>query len=544
MDDTGPYPRMLASLRKTFNDRLPAGLTTTADSRLQRTLSHYIREVARVKGRIDEQEILRESYDSMTGWFRRNTSQLSPIFRQGAEPPRIPPVIEHAVAPDLGSGLNAIGSQPWQDSQDDPIVLFERLKNQRPLSTPLVPSPVSIPELQPLETRLKAAGAVQQKDVLQKQEDVVKYRDTETNLILSSKDRDWLNGPATQNRYNFSVQFDSTRPQRTGTMPTLMQRLRNIVRIEFVKAILPVEALRMVIPRGCTSETTPCEPTVTNSFFSVLGLPSVTVLLDEHQGNNVGTSNNIDRSLAVCQYDATWRSDQGAANGSRGYTLFIPKFMKAQRVYAPTPLSNFQRLSFQLTDPDAHQLSTCPDSNRIERIVNGTDVSGTSCYRDASGDYLFIQTKEYFPVWAYSQLDVVVFDGLTYGATDSGYTAAGKALLEWLQRSEGHIVVGTAWGSEVDSAGSPILADGANSCGYANFLVVRNRFTDPTSGGCSLLPFTGSAETEAAFFVDVRKYPADWQGGGVLNLSRQVQITLRVITREYDGASNLRPDNV
>lgn len=543
MDDS-PSARMLASLRKTFNERLPAGLTTAADSRLQRTLSHYIREVVSKKGHMDEQEILRESYDSMAGWFRRNTSQLSPVFRQGAEVPRPPPTdqIEHAVAPDLGSGLNAIGSQPWQDTHNDPLDLFERFKTQRAALPE--PSPLSIPELQPLETRLKAAGPVQQKDILQKQEDVVKYRDTETNLILSSKDRDWLNGPATQNRYNFSVQFDSTRPQRTGTMPTLMQRMRNIVRIEFVKAILPVEALRMVVPRSCTSDTVPCEPTTTNSFFSVLNLPSVTVLLDEHQGNNVGTSNNIDRSLAVCQYDATWRSDHGAVNANRGYTVVIPKFMKAQRIYAPTPLSNFQRLSFQLTDPDAHQLSTCPDSNRVAHIVNGADVSGSSCYRDGSGDYLFIETTEYFPVWAYSQLDVVMFDGLTYGATDSGFAAAGKTLLEWLQRSEGHVVVGTAWGSEVDASGRPILIDGANSCGYANFLVIRNRFADPTTGGCDLLPFTSSTETEADFFIDVRKYPADWQGGGVLNLSRQVQITLRVITREYDGASNLRPDNV
>jgi hypothetical protein len=538
MDDS-PSARMLASLRKTFNERLPAGLSSAADSRLQRTLSHYLREVVSKKGHVDEQEILRESYDSMAGWFRRNTSQLSPVFRQGAEAPRAPPVIEHAVAPDMGSGLNAIGSQPWQDTHDDQLDIFERFKSQR---TPPVPSPVAIPELQPLETRLKAATATQQKDILQKQEDVVKYRDTEVNLILSSKDRDWLNGPSTQNRYNFSVQFDSTRPQSTGALPTLIQRLRNIVRIEFVKVILPVEALRMVVPRKFVSETVPCEPTTTNAFFSVLGLPSVTVLLDEHQGNNIGTSNTIDRSLAVCQYDATWRSDCGIVNGSHGFTAFIPKFMKAQRVYAPTPLSNFQRLSFQLTDPEAHQLSTCADSNRIARIVSGADVSG-SCYYDASGEYLFIQATEYFPVWAYSQLDVVVFDGLTYGATDPVFQTAGKALLEWLQRPEGHVVVGTAWGAYDDPvARGPDLLDGANNCGYSNFLIIRNRFADPTTGDCALLPF--STGSEADFFTDMRKYPKDWQGGGVLNLSRQVQITLRVITREYDGASNLRPDNV
>jgi hypothetical protein len=38
-------------------------------------------------------------------------------------------------------------------------------------------------------------------------------------------------------------------------------------------------------------------------------------------------------------------------------------------------------------------------------------------------------------------------------------------------------------------------------------------------------------------------FPAAYQYGGVLNLSRQVQIVLRVICRELDPATNIRPDN-
>lgn len=498
MDDNGPFQRMLSSLRQTFNQRLPAGLTEIADARLKRTLNHYIGQVQKAKGDVDEQEVLRESYDSMASWFRRNTEQIG--LPRASEPP------------------------PAHEPQPSPQGIAE-------LPTIAIP-----PQVQPVQP-------VQAKDVLQKQEDVVKYRDTEYNLIVSSRDRDWLNAPASQNRYNFSVQFDSTRPQRTGAMPTLMQRLRNIVRIEFVKAILPVESLRTVIPRACTSPAQPCTPTATNSFFSVLALPSVMVQLDEHQGNNVGTTNATDRSLAVCQYDATWRSDHGVSNGSRGYTLFIPKFMKAQRIYAPAPLANFQRLSFQLTDPDEHLLSTCPDSNKIAYILGGCDVSG-SCYSDAMGDYIFLQTTEYFPVWAYSQLDLITLDGLAYASTTATLDAAGKELIAWLQRSEGHVVVGTAYGTYSGGAGEPVVYDGANACGYANFIVIRNRFTNPASGACSLDYFTGAAGTEPAFLTSVRQYPAAQQSGGVLNLSRQVQLTLRVITRDYDGASNLRPDNV
>jgi len=496
--DAGPYQRMVTSLRQTFTQRLPAGLTPAADARLARTVSHYLREVLGAKGVIDEQEILRESYDSMAGWFRRNTEHLSPATESFAD--------------------------PLQSS------------SQRPLRTIPVPSPHSMPELQPIETRAPAERTGQTPAVLQKQEDVIKFRDTEFNLIISSKDRDWLNGPTTQNRYNFSVQFDTTRPQKTAVMPTLMQKLRNIVRVEFVKAILPVESLRPVLPRVCSGTAGTCQVTGTNSFYSILSQPTVSVLMGEYTGNNVGTANAIDRALAVCQYDATWRSDHGATNASRGFAVVIPKFLKAQRTYAPTPLANFQRLSFQLLDANDQQLSTCPDSNRLASVLWGWDVSG-SCYADPSGSYLFLQTKEYFPVWAYSLLDNVLVDGWTAPSVPGV-----RELREWLQQPAGHVVVGVGYGEYEGAGATPIvISDGGNSCGYANFVIVRNRFLDPTGGGCALNPFT---DDDHAFATTVREISQLEQGGGLLNLSRQVQLTLRVITRDFDSASNLRPDNV
>ena len=575
MDGTAsPYDRMLDSLRQNFNTRLPSGLTSAADSRLQRTLGHYIREIIRVQGSLNEQDILRETFDSMAGWFRRNTAQLSPVFQDGRSPVAAqlatpPPVIEHAVAPDLmpGGAFNAIGERPWLDTNDDPIAMFERLKASRapaippaPVGAPM-PSPLAIPELQSLETRRDLAresaiskaqipkavdtrAPIQQKDILLKQEDIVKYRDTEYNLVINSKDRDWIHGPLTQNRYNFSVVFDPTRPQQSGQTPTLMQRFRNIVRVEFVKAILPVEALEMVVPRDCTTE--PVEDKPTNAFYSVLALPSVNVVLDEHVGNNYGTNDGIDRSLAICQYDATWRTDNyhSRQNTNRGYTLFFPKFMKAQRVYAPTPLSNFQRLTFQILGPENLPLSTCPDTNQIEVVAFGSNIEGISCYADASSEYIFLKSRRYFPVWTYSQLDKVALGGLTFTSTTPSTQSAGEAAIEWLQRPEGHIVIGTAYGDL--SGGVPYVTDGANDCGYANWIIIRNRFTDPanTSAGVCERDYFAPADNDAQLATELLYYPAQFQGGVVLNLSRQVQLVLRVITRDFDAASNLRPDNV
>jgi hypothetical protein len=86
------------------------------------------------------------------------------------------------------------------------------------------------------------------------------------------------------------------------------------------------------------------------------------------------------------------------------------------------------------------------------------------------------------------------------------------------------------------------VTDGAQTCnGYANWLIVRNRFNDPTDTGvCTRSAFGAS---EATLVDELRTYPPSYQEGGVLNLSRQIQIALRVITREMDATTNVRADN-
>jgi hypothetical protein len=545
MDDTGGvYQQLLADLRKRFAQKLRGPMTDTADKRLQRTLRHYIQEIFRVQGTLTEQDVLRETFDSMASWYRRNTVHLSPATST-------PIAGDIDMDASVAAALSSFGSTPLDQLTDseadpDPLALFERLKATRAptagqQSTP-APIPIRVPELESVETRARTASA-QPKDFLQKQEDIVKYREVEYNLIVNSKDRDWLHS-MDQNRYNFSVVLDSaSRPQGKGAQATIQNRFRNIVRLEFVKALLPVEGLDVVVTRDCEA----AEPSAVSdtAFYSALAFPSVNVMLDEIQGNNYGTNDIIDKSLAVCQYDATWRSDalNTGRSTNRGYTLFFPKFMKAQRVYQPTPLANLQKLSFQVLTPENQLLSKLPDSLAIQSILFSRDISG-SCYSDASGEYLFLRTKKWFPLWSFSQLDRVLFDGLTFTSTTSAITQGGSALIRWLQRVDGHAVVGVA--HILDDTGLPIaVQDGANDCGYANLIVVRNRFKDPTaSGDCGLDLFTGAVLTEEVLAQEFRDYPAAYQDGGVLNLSRQVQLVLRIITREMDSTTNVRPDNV
>lgn len=549
----GPHQRMLESLRDTLGKRLPAGLSPAADSRLQRTLGHYVREVIRVQGSLNEQEVLRETFDSMAGWFRRNTGAIrgSPLVVPAATPP-LPPSFQPAVSPEPALSF----AVPLEEQ--DPIALFERIKAARagaPIPSVSTPIPLLPTELQPLETRPVGpvtglppgfAGIAQPKDFVQRQEDVVKYRETEYNLILNSKDRDWL-AATTENRYNFTVQLDSVaRPQGTGAQATITNRFRNIVRLEFIKAVLPVEGLEVAVPRDyCTSEGGPVA-VPEQAPITVLGLPFIQVMLDEYPANNVGTNPTADKSFAVCQYDATWRSDATTiTTNSRGYTLFFPKFMKAQRVYAPAPLASLNKLSFQLLNPENLTLSPAPDALRVARVIWGShaDVSG-SCYDTSGGaadaEYLFIETTTWFSLWSFGRNDRVTLKDLTFTSTDSSRQKAGEALNQWLERDEGHIVVGIGFR---DTSGN--FVDGWNDCGYANTVILRNRFVDPTTGACERYLWTGAAGTEATLANEMAAYnTTGYQRGGILNLSRQVQLFLRVITRDVDPGSSTRPDNI
>jgi len=486
--------------------RLPQGLSDSADIRLQRTLHHYIREILRVQGTMNEQEILRESFTSMAQWFRRNTEHLVP----------------EVTAPSVSS---------ISHSRDLPVTAQASLQVQ--------PSQVQPSQVQPSQVQ---PSQVQPKDFLQKQEDVVKYRETEYNLVINSKDRDWVNSKS-QNRYNFSVQLGGTRPQGVQLQTTLTHQFRNITRIEFIKAVIPVEGLD-VIPLQIYEPSGSSAPSYgpDQAFYSALAMPYVQVMMDEIVGNNYGTNDTIDRSLAICQYDAAWRSEVVSVGTltNRGYTLFFPKFMKAQRVYAPTPLASLQQMSFQILAPENQLLSKSSDAAALQTVLfsNHLDLSSNSVYAphsDVSGDYLFINTSSWFSLWSFAQIDRVQLAGLSVDPNPSALE-----FLRWIQREEGHVVVGIA---HTNISHSPhTIDDGPNECGYANWIIIRNRFLDPSKheGACNRNTF-GSLDDERTLATILQSAKI---GGAILNLSRQVQLVMRIITRELDPTSSLRPDNV
>ncbi len=373
--------------------------------------------------------------------------------------------------------------------------------------------------------------------VVIKDDDVVSYKEIESNLILYSADRDWVTNEKS-NRYNFSVNFDpANNRQGFGPSPASNMKFKNIVRLEFVKAILPAEGLDVIIKQESAGDSPDyLNPTYsTNINTSALSFPFITLHVDEYRGNNYGTDNHLDNAFAVLQYDAMWAMDHTNNIANRGYIAFIPKNLKAQRVFTPTPLSTLARLSLRIERPDGTLLQTGLDTHVVNYVYSSANVPNTSVFYTgvAPGRYLFVRTNKYF-----SKFDVQVGDRIlfkNFEAVSVGFPSSAADMNVFMNQESGHLVAGIAF--DTDGAGAG-LADGTNNVGYANYIIIENRMEDPTTGSTDVSEFGGAGNFEDFMNTDPSFY------SNLINLNRQTQFVFRVITRELDPESRLRPDNL
>jgi len=387
-------------------------------------------------------------------------------------------------------------------------------------------------------------------DNLIPQDDILTYKENEYNLFIWSADRDWLNDSRTrdsvQNRYNFVVNFDpaNNRPgQLFGVNAAASIKFKNITRIEFVKAILPVEGVNNIVRKlGTTTYDVSLN-------VNILSFPYLNLYVKELDNNGYGTDFYFERSFGTLQYDANWISDNNVATKG-GYLAMIPKFLKCQKVYHPTPLSTLQKMSIRLERPNGNLVSDIPDTFDVSGLVSSKylgscpagSVTSTTKYVDTSGYYIWIETTSYFSRFAVNTGDWVRFQGLTMPASYTGNQAAIQDMLNWLQTND-HLVVGVAYNRKVATTGVSYYTDGNNTVGYANYIIIQSRFNDPTTGSILPTAFGGLGSSANDTFLSSlcgNKLTA----GKFINLSHQTHLVFRIITRDLDSTSRLRPDNL
>jgi hypothetical protein len=337
------------------------------------------------------------------------------------------------------------------------------------------------------------------------------------------------------------------------------------------------------------------------------------VRIPELNVNGYGTNDGINNAFAAISYDAYWTSDSTALN--KGYARMIPKFLKCQKVYYPTPLATLQRLTFEIQRPDGTPVSTTSDSLTVSMVLMPTNGSSSTNYKAtgaATYEWIWLQTSAYFSQFMVTQGDRIVLKAVNFNSTLLPYAGV-QDLINYLTQPQGILVsaIGQATG------GLAGYTDGANAAGYANSIIIRNSFQDPTlglttvspwvlnyvatlgtfanaSGSITITPVVGGSVTltgmgaglpyvagmqvlvtgatttnnftgvitsyssttmvigsianvnggfgsAAAYTVRAGLIPT---AGRLINMNRQIQIIMRVITREMDSAAKLRPDNL
>lgn len=376
-------------------------------------------------------------------------------------------------------------------------------------------------------------------DTIIRQDDILAYKENEYNLFVYSADRDWVINKS-QNRYNFTVNFDPANngPGQTFA-PTATVKFKNITRIELVKTILPIEGIDIV-----QTNTGGTNSTALN--VNVLSFPYLNVYIPELDTNGFGTDYYLNQAFASIQYDANWVSDTSMASKG-GYLAMIPKFLKCQKVYTPTPLSTLRKMSIAIQRPDGCLVSTTQDTQDIANIVSsywlspsgtsGWTVTGTD-YESTTGLYLWINTGSWFSRFEVNQGDRIQMKNISFPAAYAGNTGARDDLITFLTRDEGHIVVQIAHQSAATA-----VTDGPNSVGYANYIILRSRMSDPAKGSTAVDTFGKLGSAANNTFLNTL---TDTNGatGRLINLSHQTTLVFRVITRDLDPTTRLRPDNM
>ena len=407
--------------------------------------------------------------------------------------------------------------------------------------------------------------------VLPKEDRIISYREIENNLFIYSADRDWLRNNK-ENRYNFTVNFDpAANGQSFGPTLASQQKFKNIVRIELVKCIMPGESLNVTVERTRDSPTTN-----TNFQDNILNLPYVILRIAELENNNYGTDNFLDRSFGILQYDAQWSSDIVYNNPqlNRGYLAMIPKFLKCQKEYYPTPLSTLQKLTIDFRRPNGDLISLAPDTFDIGGIIapqNDTVVGDKFPFTNVisftastnlnynvvvpaingTAANFYINTDTFFSKFQICTGDRIQVSGYSYPdavLNDPTYGQCLRAFCTWINRPEGHIVLNFAYSGTVTvipTINTNSLVDGFNNIGYGNFIIIQSPYQDPTHGNVQPMPFGPLINNNIPDIGAIlNAFGTSLQSPvRLINLNRQLNLVFRIITRDMDSLPELRPDN-
>jgi len=381
----------------------------------------------------------------------------------------------------------------------------------------------------------------------QMQEALIKLqRDTQPKYIekvhyinINSVDRQWEQNA--ESRFQFQVKFNQN---STFTGASISQLYRNVVSVELVSAILPMDS--SIIPFD------------TRLYNGLMKYPYLLLRIDELDSVFRGTNDWVDRAFSTLLFDKVFFSNvlstdyvsgtttsivnsvpkQGfASEYTRGFMKYNPAYFEKKKFYN-NPLASLNRMTISITDPRGNFINTQSDvltstqvsfTSDLATVANTLEITASTSYpysTQASFKMIEITTSTYFSNRLFRIGDRILIRDYALDTTVGGAGSANNAKFNtFMNREEGHTIINL----ELEANGTT----NTNNRGFINKLYISP-------------PGTMNAQNrtvDAATYYDTID-STNVQQGTLINIDLQTHLLFRIVTRDPDTSNTLQPINI
>ncbi len=365
-----------------------------------------------------------------------------------------------------------------------------------------------------------------------------KYIEKVHYININSVDRNWVDN-VTETRYNFQVKFNQNQEYQGSA--TISNMYRNIVSVELVSAVMPMDAY--------------IDPFDTRIYMGLSRYPYLLLRIEELDNVFKGTNNWVDKAFSTMIFDKvfytnTLSSDyisgysgftsivqstprQGfAGEYLRGFMKYNPAYFEKKKFYN-NPLANLNRMSINITDPRGNFVNVQKDILDITAIaftgnvaaVNGTELLPTYAWprsTQSSYSYVKITTTTYFSNRLFRIGDRIIIKNFA-GATGTN----GSRFTSFINRDEGHVIINLA----VETSN----ATAATNRGFINEIYIA-----PPGD----MDSTNNTVDPATYYDNNVTFGTVTNYGRLIDVDMQTQLLFRIVTRDPDTSGTLNPINV
>lgn len=304
-------------------------------------------------------------------------------------------------------------------------------------------------------------------------------------VLINSIDRDWYNFTTTT-PYSFDVNLGG---YGTNSYSVINNEYRNIISFSIDRIML---ANRTALQNYSTSNTT---SRLTNN-------PYLTVSVKNINYSSYGTNKTLNTTMGMFTpltpigvFDTTY--------------LEFKNSSAQKKEYFPIPEGIITQLGIQITDPVGNIASNVNDVLSIYSIFNSNVASPTL----TTGDYLVVQTNEYFTENEFHENDHIYFKNYIYH--NMSFDESG-IFCNYINRPEGHTIL------DISKSGSTDL---------------YNRIHIPMPA--SLSKITGNLEVETWYTDFITKtfpsIPIEDTSGKLINANTQSHFAINIKTLEKNN---------